>query len=49
MVCATEIEEFFYVDTDDPVPEGEFVGLDIDIGKEVKFVLFKNIYWNPQY
>jgi len=49
IICATEVEEFFYEETDDAVPEGDPVGLDIDAGKEVRFVLFKNIYWNPQY
>ena len=49
IVFSTEVEEFFYTETDDPVPEGEMIGLDIDVGPEVRFVLFKNIYWNPQY
>ena len=40
-------EEFFYKDTDEPVEEGEPVGLDIDSPFEVEFVLFSNIYWNP--
>ena len=49
VVCASEVEEFFYSDSDYPVPEVEIVGLDVDVGEEVKFVLFQNIYWNPQY
>jgi|TARA_B100000073_G_C23490089_1_gene475245 hypothetical protein len=47
IMCATEVEEFFYKDTDEPVEEGEPVGLDIDSPFEVEFVLFSNIYWNP--
>ena len=49
VICATEVEEFFYEETDEAVPEGDPVGLDIDAGEEVRFVLFNNIYWNPQY
>jgi hypothetical protein len=48
LVCATEIEEFFYKDGDIPLSEGEPVGVDMDCGEEVKFILFKNIYWKPQ-
>ena len=47
IVCATDFEEFFYTNNDEPVPEGEPVGLDIDNGNKVDFVLFSNIYWNP--
>ena len=47
IMCATEVEEFFYKNTDEPVEEGEPVGLDIDSPFEVEFVLFSNIYWNP--
>ena len=45
---STEIEEFFYKDGDIPLSEGEPVGVDMDCGEEVKFILFKNIYWKPQ-
>ena len=47
IMCATEVEEFFYKNTDEPVEEGEPVGLDIDSPFEGEFVLFSNIYWNP--
>ena len=47
IMCATEVEEFFYKNTDEPLEEGEPVGLDIDSPFEVEFVLFSNIYWNP--
>ena len=49
IMCATEFEEFYYEETDEVVPEGEPVGLDIDTDEGVKLVLFSNIYWNPQY
>ena len=49
VICASEVEEFFYEETDEPVPEGDPVGLDVDLESEVKLVLFNNIYWNPQY
>ena len=49
LICATEVEEFFYKDSDIPLSEGEPVGVDIDYGKEVKLILFENIYWKPNY
>ena len=49
IMCATEFEEFYYEETDEVVPEGEPVGLDIDTDEGVELVLFSNIYWNPQY
>lgn len=48
-MCATEEEEFFYKDTDEPVLEGDPVGLDIENGGEVELVLFTNVYWNPSF
>lgn len=49
IVNACEEEEFFYKDNDEPVMEGDPVGIDIDRGSEVKLVLFSNIYWKPYY
>tara|TARA_R100000808_G_C2061605_1_gene92801 strand:+ start:244 stop:450 length:207 start_codon:yes stop_codon:yes gene_type:complete len=49
IVCATDFEEFYYKDTDEQVPEGEPVGLDVDTAEGVELVLFSNVYWNPQY
>tara|TARA_B110000305_G_C19366006_1_gene601955 strand:- start:166 stop:342 length:177 start_codon:yes stop_codon:yes gene_type:complete len=49
LICATEVEEFFYKDSDIALSEGEPVGVDIDCGEEVKLILFENIYWKPQY
>ena len=45
VVNAAEEEEFFYKENDQPVSEGDPVGIDIDRGDEVKLVLFCNIYW----
>lgn len=47
ILYATDFEEFFYEDTDSPVPEGEAVGLDVEAEDEVDFVLFSNVYWAP--
>jgi hypothetical protein len=49
VMCATDFPEFFYKDTDDQVPEGEPIGLDVEKGDGVELVLFSNIYWSPQY
>lgn len=47
IVYASDAEEFFYKNTDEPVQEGDPVGLDIDNADVVDFILFGNIYWNP--
>lgn len=49
LICASEVEEFFYEDNDLPLSEGEPVGVDVDYGREVKLILFENIYWKPNY
>ena len=47
IMCACETEEFYYKSNDEPVPEGEPIGLDIETPKGVELVLFSNIYWKP--
>ena len=42
---ASEVEEFFYEGTSDPVPEGSPVGIEVDSEEGVELVLFSNIYW----
>ena len=49
VVCATDYEEFFYKENDEPVCEGTPVGFDVDKEEGVELVLFTDIYWNPQY
>jgi hypothetical protein len=49
LVCASSEEEFFYVDSDLPVSQGDPIGIDIDKGKEVELSLFNNIYWSPNH
>ena len=49
IVNACEEEEFFYKENDEPVMEGDPVGIDLDRGQEVRLVLFSNIYWKPNY
>jgi hypothetical protein len=46
LICSSEIEEFFYKEDDIAVSEGQPVGVDIDQGDEVKFILFDHIYWS---
>lgn len=45
LVYASEVEEFFYKDCDLAVSEGNPVGVDIDRGDEIEFILFDDIYW----
>jgi len=47
IMYASDVEEFFYKDTNQAVPSGELVGFDIDIGDQVEFVLDSSVYWNP--
>ena len=49
IMCATEFEEFYYEESNEVVPEGEPIGVDIEHEDGVELVLFSNIYWNPQY
>lgn len=46
LVYASDFEEFFYVDDDLPISEGNPVGVEIDVGNEIQFVLFNDVYWN---
>ena len=46
---ATEFEEFYYSHNHLPVPEGEPIGIDVEVGDGIELVLFSNIYWNPNY
>ena len=47
IVCSTEYEEFFYKDSNEVVPDGEPIGIDVDSGEEIYLVLFSNICWSP--
>ena len=49
LVCASEVEEFFYHEDDVAVSEGEPVGVDLERGDEVELILFDHIYWSPNY
>ena len=49
IIYATEDDEFFFEDSDELVPAGQAIGLDIDRGDEVELVLFDNIYWAPNW
>ncbi len=46
LICASDFEEFFYKEDDMPVSEGQPVGVDLDLGDEVQFLLFDDIYWS---
>lgn len=47
IMCASNIEEFFYIHSSAPVPEGEPVGFDMERDNEVQLVLFNDIVWSP--
>ncbi len=45
-IYSSEYQEFFYKEDDFPVPEGQLVGFDLDLGEEVSFVLCDEVYWS---
>ena len=49
LVYASSFEEFFYKENDMSVSEGNPVGVDIDRGEHVEFLLFDDIYWDLPY
>ena len=48
IISASEVEEFFYNDTDEPVCEGDAVGIEMENGDVMDLVLFGNIYWSDK-
>ncbi len=46
LICASEVEEFFYEDSDLPVSEGQMVGVEISYKDRVDLILFEDIYWS---
>ena len=46
LICASEVEEFFYEDSDIPVYEGQMVGVEVFYKDRVDLVLFDGIYWS---
>jgi hypothetical protein len=48
ITCASDAEEFFYEGSDEVVPEGDAVGIEIENENSVDLVLFSNIYWTDE-
>jgi len=48
ITCASNVEEFFYEDTNEAVPEGDAVGIEIEEENNIDLVLFSNIYWTDE-
>jgi hypothetical protein len=48
ITCASNVEEFFYEDTNEVVPEGDAVGIEIEEENNIDLVLFSNIYWTNE-
>lgn len=58
LIYASDVEEFFYEDSNEPVQEGDPVGIEWDELENmnfpkrdliVNFDLLNNIYWNPEH
>jgi hypothetical protein len=48
ITCASDAEEFFYEDTNEVVPEGEAIGIEVEESNNIDLVLFSNIYWSDK-
>jgi hypothetical protein len=48
ITCASDAEEFFYEDTNEVVPEGEMIGIEVEESNNIDLVLFSNIYWSDK-
>lgn len=48
IVYASEVEEFFYEDSDLPVAEGDPVGVEFDLPNESNLILSKGIYFSQE-
>jgi hypothetical protein len=48
IVCASEVEEFFYEDSNMPVPEGEPVGVEFYTPTRSSLVLSRGIYFSHE-
>ena len=46
-VYASVEEEFYHIDTDLPVTEGNHIGYDVEFENSVELVLNQDIYWSP--
>ena len=47
IMCASDLEEFFYTKTNEVVPEGEPIGFDMENEDGVELVLFSDVSWKP--
>ena len=48
VIYASDVEEFFYEETNKVVPEGDVVGVEIEESNNIDLVLFSNIYWTDE-
>ena len=48
VICASDEEEFFYEGTDEVVPQGDAVGIEVENENGIDLVLFSNIYWSDE-
>jgi hypothetical protein len=46
-VHASVEEEFYYIDTDLPVTQGDHIGYDVEFENSVELVLNQDVYWSP--
>jgi hypothetical protein len=46
IIYASEVEEFFWEDSDISVPEGHPVGYEKESADSTDLILFDDVYWN---
>ena len=49
VIHASEVEEFFWAENDEPVAEGFPVGIETEYSDRFELVLFDDIYWSDKY
>lgn len=49
LILASDYEEFYFENTDEPVPDGHPVGVEENKGTSIDFILFNDIYHQFKY
>jgi len=49
VILASEVEEFFWAENDEPVTEGFPVGIETEYSDRLELILFDDIYWSDKY
>ncbi len=48
ILYSSEVQEFFWEDSDKPVDEGTPIGIEIEKDSNIDLVMFDDIYWSDK-